>query len=225
MKYVRCQDSRWSGLCVATFFLRVFTFLDTLVNLYLFSIATLYIPAFTQSLQYRFSSGTPLAYTLSATATQPHIPFLPRVKLLDQSIASLSLDIYALGILEGILEFCDHGQVVSSTGLPRPPTERPPRAVRGVLFGALLKVPDSSVLHSPAYGLSRYQQPDANSLCSQSKLSPTQLDELQRATHFDKKELQQWYKGRVTAYVIRSHARDRSQRTIQDSSRIVHRAP
>lgn len=29
----------------------------------------------------------------------------------------------------------------------------------------------------------------------QSKLSPTQLDELQRATHFDKKELQQWYKG------------------------------
>ncbi|KAJ5156866.1 putative calcium sensor [Aspergillus campestris IBT 28561] len=30
---------------------------------------------------------------------------------------------------------------------------------------------------------------------SQSKLSPSQLDELQRATHFDKKELQQWYKG------------------------------
>lgn len=32
-------------------------------------------------------------------------------------------------------------------------------------------------------------------LYRQSKLSPTQLDELQRATHFDKKELQQWYKG------------------------------
>ncbi|GIK05998.1 neuronal calcium sensor 1 [Aspergillus viridinutans] len=30
---------------------------------------------------------------------------------------------------------------------------------------------------------------------SQSKLSPSQLEELQRATHFDKKELQQWYKG------------------------------
>ena len=29
----------------------------------------------------------------------------------------------------------------------------------------------------------------------QSKLSPSQLDELQKATHFDKKELQQWYKG------------------------------
>ncbi|KAF4172761.1 hypothetical protein CNMCM8694_000745 [Aspergillus lentulus] len=29
----------------------------------------------------------------------------------------------------------------------------------------------------------------------QSKLSPSQLEELQRATHFDKKELQQWYKG------------------------------
>ncbi|EED13474.1 Calcium-binding protein NCS-1 [Talaromyces marneffei ATCC 18224] len=29
----------------------------------------------------------------------------------------------------------------------------------------------------------------------QSKLSPQQLDELVKATHFDKKELQQWYKG------------------------------
>ncbi|PGH23585.1 calcium-binding protein NCS-1 [Polytolypa hystricis UAMH7299] len=29
----------------------------------------------------------------------------------------------------------------------------------------------------------------------QSKLSPSQLEELQAATHFDKKELQQWYKG------------------------------
>lgn len=30
---------------------------------------------------------------------------------------------------------------------------------------------------------------------SQSKLSQQELSELQRATHFDKKELQQWYKG------------------------------
>jgi hypothetical protein len=29
----------------------------------------------------------------------------------------------------------------------------------------------------------------------QSKLSQEQLNELQRSTHFDKKELQQWYKG------------------------------
>ena len=29
----------------------------------------------------------------------------------------------------------------------------------------------------------------------QSKLSPQQLEELQKSTHFDKKELQQWYKG------------------------------
>jgi hypothetical protein len=29
----------------------------------------------------------------------------------------------------------------------------------------------------------------------QSKLSPAQLEELQKSTHFDKKELQQWYKG------------------------------
>lgn len=31
---------------------------------------------------------------------------------------------------------------------------------------------------------------------SQSKLSQQELSDLQRATHFDKKELQQWYKGR-----------------------------
>jgi len=36
-------------------------------------------------------------------------------------------------------------------------------------------------------------------LCRQSKLSPQQLDELQKSTHFDKKELQQWYKGRLNA--------------------------
>jgi Ca2+-binding EF-hand superfamily protein len=35
--------------------------------------------------------------------------------------------------------------------------------------------------------------------CRQSKLSPQQLEELQKSTHFDKKELQQWYKGRVKA--------------------------
>lgn len=30
----------------------------------------------------------------------------------------------------------------------------------------------------------------------QSKLSQEQLAELQKSTHFDKKELQQWYKGK-----------------------------
>jgi hypothetical protein len=30
---------------------------------------------------------------------------------------------------------------------------------------------------------------------SQSKLSQQELADLQKATHFDKKELQQWYKG------------------------------
>jgi Ca2+-binding EF-hand superfamily protein len=34
----------------------------------------------------------------------------------------------------------------------------------------------------------------------QSKLSPQQLEELQKSTHFDKKELQQWYKGGVDAF-------------------------
>jgi hypothetical protein len=33
---------------------------------------------------------------------------------------------------------------------------------------------------------------------SQSKLSHEQLIELQKSTHFDKKELQQWYKGQLT---------------------------
>jgi Ca2+-binding EF-hand superfamily protein len=38
--------------------------------------------------------------------------------------------------------------------------------------------------------------------CRQSKLSPQQLEELQKSTHFDKKELQQWYKGRANALSI-----------------------
>ena len=32
---------------------------------------------------------------------------------------------------------------------------------------------------------------------SQSKLSQQELSDLQKATHFDKKELQQWYKGKL----------------------------
>ena len=32
---------------------------------------------------------------------------------------------------------------------------------------------------------------------SQSKLSQQELSDLQKATHFDKKELQQWYKGEI----------------------------
>jgi hypothetical protein len=34
---------------------------------------------------------------------------------------------------------------------------------------------------------------------SQSKLSQQELIDLQKATHFDKKELQQWYKGTENA--------------------------
>jgi len=34
---------------------------------------------------------------------------------------------------------------------------------------------------------------------SQSKLSQQELADLQKATHFDKKELQQWYKGELSA--------------------------
>lgn len=34
-------------------------------------------------------------------------------------------------------------------------------------------------------------------LTSQSKLSQEELNQLQKDTHFDKKELQQWYKGQI----------------------------
>ena len=34
-------------------------------------------------------------------------------------------------------------------------------------------------------------------LVSQSKLSQEELNQLQKDTHFDKKELQQWYKGQL----------------------------
>lgn len=34
-------------------------------------------------------------------------------------------------------------------------------------------------------------------LISQSKLSQEELNQLQKDTHFDKKELQQWYKGQL----------------------------
>lgn len=44
----------------------------------------------------------------------------------------------------------------------------------------------------------------------QSKLSPTQLDELQRATHFDKKELQQWYKGAFGLVLKICYLKDKS---------------
>jgi neuronal calcium sensor 1 len=37
---------------------------------------------------------------------------------------------------------------------------------------------------------------------SQSKLSQQELADLQKATHFDKKELQQWYKGTILQRII-----------------------
>ncbi|KAI4250875.1 MAG: hypothetical protein LQ352_005201 [Teloschistes flavicans] len=40
----------------------------------------------------------------------------------------------------------------------------------------------------------------ADSLFSQSKLSQDELQQLMKSTHFDKKELQQWYKGRSPGF-------------------------
>lgn len=41
---------------------------------------------------------------------------------------------------------------------------------------------------------------------SQSKLSQQELADLQKATHFDKKELQQWYKGMLNNHNTRTSA-------------------
>ena len=41
---------------------------------------------------------------------------------------------------------------------------------------------------------------------SQSKLSQQELAELQKATHFDKKELQQWYKGIAHDGLVACHS-------------------
>jgi hypothetical protein len=47
---------------------------------------------------------------------------------------------------------------------------------------------------------------------SQSKLSQQELSDLQKATHFDKKELQQWYKGKLATEV--AHAASSEQALI-----------
>ena len=46
---------------------------------------------------------------------------------------------------------------------------------------------------------------------SQSKLSQQELSDLQKATHFDKKELQQWYKGEsfvLVSLILAAHLAD-----------------
>lgn len=88
---------------------------------------------------------------LSATATQPHCPFLPRVtSLFFDSVASLDFDLYALGIvLEAFeKEFCDHGQVVSPfPGLPRSPCDPTPRALRRAILNPRRILQACIVLH------------------------------------------------------------------------------
>ncbi|RDW79510.1 hypothetical protein BP6252_04148 [Coleophoma cylindrospora] len=65
-------------------------------------------------------------------------------------------------------------------------------ATKTIQHAARLLAPRTTLLASC------YYQVDGNKLTacsSQSKLSQEQLSELQQNTHFDKKELQQWYKG------------------------------
>ena len=49
--------------------------------------------------------------------------------------------------------------------------------------------------YNPAQPRRQHERGPDTSDRRQSKLSPTQLEELQKATHFDRKELQAWYKG------------------------------
>ena len=57
--------------------------------------------------------------------------------------------------------------------------------------GGIALLPDGGV----SVHLGMMDCADAGIDCSQSKLSQQELADLQKATHFDKKELQQWYKG------------------------------
>lgn len=61
----------------------------------------------------------------------------------------------------------------------------------------LQTIPDNSRLAKSMDGIKQatISQYELTITPSQSKLSQDQLSELQRSTHFDKKELQQWYKG------------------------------
>lgn len=47
-----------------------------------------------------------------------------------------------------------------------------------------------------------YERKLTRALYRQSKLSQDELNQLQKDTHFDKKELQQWYKGESLAFIL-----------------------
>ncbi len=49
---------------------------------------------------------------------------------------------------------------------------------------------------------STYKRKLTRALYRQSKLSQDELNQLQKDTHFDKKELQQWYKGESTTFIL-----------------------
>ena len=48
----------------------------------------------------------------------------------------------------------------------------------------------------------KYERKLTWALYRQSKLSQDELNQLQKDTHFDKKELQQWYKGESVAIIL-----------------------
>jgi hypothetical protein len=103
-----------------------------------------------------------------------------------------------------------------STGIPPPPY------AYTILLPSMKKKPNSCSLLQKLKGwikmlnpfdrgvtprtehfIAKLGTPDGGltSISRQSKLSQEQLTELQRSTHFDKKELQQWYKGKLVVAI------------------------
>lgn len=107
------------------------------------------------------------------------------------------------------------GYLRRSTGIPPPPQ------AYTILLPSMKKKPTSCSILQKAKGwikkinpfdrshnpptehfIAKLGTPDGEltSISRQSKLSQEQLSELQRSTHFDKKELQQWYKGKAGGF-------------------------
>jgi neuronal calcium sensor 1 len=110
--------------------------------------------------------------------------------------------------LRGYLRHC--------TGIPQPPQaytillpsmkKRKPCTILQKLQHKIKKLSplDRSVSPRTEHFIATLGTPDGEltSISRQSKLSQEQLSELQRSTHFDKKELQQWYKGTSSLFTI-----------------------
>lgn len=74
-------------------------------------------------------------------------------------------------------------------------------ATEGLHFlRSINSIPQSEPLRAISATLLTHDEEELTRQFSQSKLSQEQLTELQRSTHFDRKELQQWYKGALLVW-------------------------